>query len=148
MHSRVLLTFQHRAGVSPYTSTSTFSHGPVFLINSRFPLSSATTTRCPAIYEANGFEIVSGNLDGYYWVQDKDDYIIITHKLIFEAGTNTFWEVYFDNPTSNESTLLENVVKDLSFREGIPAPTLEHNKSCTISPRTPSWSCSSSSAWA
>ena len=87
-----------------------------------------SNTGRPAIYEADGFEIVSGNLDGYYWVQDKDDYIIITHKLIFEAGTNTFWEVYFDNPTSKERTLLENVVKDLSFREGIPAPTLEHNE--------------------
>ena len=81
----------------------------------------------PAIYDANGFEIVSGNLDGYYFLQDSDDHITITHKLIFEAGTNTFWEVYFDNPTSKERTLLENVVKDLSFREGIPAPTLEHN---------------------
>ena len=37
-----------------------------------------SNTGCPAIYEADGFEIVSGNLDGYYWVQDKDDYIIIT----------------------------------------------------------------------
>ena len=82
----------------------------------------------PAIYEANGFEIVSGNLNGYYVVEDREDHMIITHKLIFEAGTNTFWEVYFDNPTSKERTLLENVVKDLSFREGIPAPTLEHNE--------------------
>ena len=54
--------------------------------------------------------------------------ITITHKLIFEAGTNTFWEVYFDNPTNNERALLDNVVKDLSLREGIPAPMLEHNE--------------------
>ena len=53
----------------------------------------------PAIYDADGFEIVSGNLDGYYFLQDSDDHITITHKLIFEAGINTFWEVYFEKPT-------------------------------------------------
>ena len=80
----------------------------------------------PAIYDADGFEIVSGNLDGYYFLQDSDDHITITHKLIFEAGINTFWEVYFEKPTDNERALLDNVVKDLSSREGIPAPKLEH----------------------
>ena len=77
---------------------------------------------------ADGFEIVSSNLDGYCLAEDDDGDITITHKLIFEAGTNTFWEVYFDNPTDNERALLDNVVKDLSFREGIPAPMLEHNE--------------------
>ena len=86
------------------------------------------STGCPAIYEADGFKIVSSNLDGYCLAEDDDGDITITHKLIFEAGTNTFWEVYFDNPTDNERALLDNVVKDLSFREGIPAPTLEHNE--------------------
>ncbi len=52
------------------------------------------------------------------WLEDDDGDITITHKLIFEAGTNTFWEVYFDNPTNNERALLDNVVKDLSLREG------------------------------
>ena len=85
-------------------------------------------TGCPVIYEADGFEIVSGNLDGYCLAEDDDGDITITHKLIFEAGTNTFWEVYFDNPTNNERALLDNVVKDLSLREGIPAPMLEHNE--------------------
>ena len=87
-----------------------------------------SNTGCPAIYEADGFEIVSGNLDGYCLAEDDDGDITITHKLIFEAGTNTFWEVYFDNPTDNERALLDNVVKDLSLREGIPAPMLEHNE--------------------
>ena len=61
-------------------------------------------------------------------MQDRDNYITITHKLIFEAGKNTFWEVYFDDPTDEERTLLVNVVKDLSFREGIPTPTLERRE--------------------
>jgi len=82
----------------------------------------------PSIYDADAFKVVSGSLDGYYLVQNRDDYITITHKLIFEARLNEFWEVYFDNPTNKEKTLLENVIKDLSFREGIPAPMLEHNE--------------------
>ena len=61
-------------------------------------------------------------------MQNRDDYITITHKLIFEARLTEFWEVYFDNPTNKERTLLENVIKDLSFREGIPAPMLEHRE--------------------
>ena len=31
------LTFQHRAGVRPYTSSCVTSHSPVFLLNSRHP---------------------------------------------------------------------------------------------------------------
>lgn len=82
----------------------------------------------PSIYDADAFKVVSGSLDGYYLVQNRDDYITITHKLIFEAKLNNFWEAYFENPTHKERALLENVIKDLSFREGIPAPTLEHNE--------------------
>ena len=81
-----------------------------------------------SIYDADAFKVVSGSLDGYYLVQNIDDYITITHKLIFEAKLNNFWEAYFENPTHKERALLENVIKDLSFREGIPAPTLEHNE--------------------
>lgn len=83
---------------------------------------------CPTIYEADGFEIVSSNLDGYCLAKDDDGDITIAHKLIFEARLNEFWEVYFDDPTNKERTLLENVIKDLSFREGIPAPMLEHRE--------------------
>ena len=85
-------------------------------------------TGCPAIYDADGFEIVSSNLDGYCLAEDDDGDITIAHKLIFEAKLNNFWEAYFENPTHKERALLENVIKDLSFREGIPAPTLEHNE--------------------
>ena len=73
---------------------------------------------CPVIYEADGFEIVSSNLDGYCLAEDDDGDITIAHKLIFEAKLNNFWEAYFENPTHKERALLENVIKDLSFREG------------------------------
>ena len=42
----------------------------------------------PSIYDADAFKVVSGSLDGYYLVQNRDDYITITHKLIFEAKLN------------------------------------------------------------
>ena len=87
-----------------------------------------SNTGRPAIYDADGFEIVSSNLDGYCLAEDDDGDITIAHKLIFEAKLNNFWEAYFENPTHKERALLENVIKDLSFREGIPAPTLEHNE--------------------
>ena len=41
--ARLPLTFQHWAGVSPYTSAVSRSHGPVFLVNSRLGLSSAAS---------------------------------------------------------------------------------------------------------
>ena len=40
--ARLPLTFQHWAGVSPYTSTVSCSHGPVFMVNSRLGLVTAT----------------------------------------------------------------------------------------------------------
>ena len=42
--SPLLLTFRHRAGVSPYTSCSTLQR-PVFLVNSRQALVCATPSR-------------------------------------------------------------------------------------------------------
>src|SRR6185295_11307624 len=44
----LLLTFQHRAGVRPYTSSWETSQSPVFLINSRYPLVCAARPRLPA----------------------------------------------------------------------------------------------------
>ena len=79
----------------------------------------------PAIYEANGFEIVSGNLDGYYLAQNRNDYIIMTHKLIFEANPDKFWDTYFESTTNEGKNLLKSVIKDLASKENIPEPMLE-----------------------
>ena len=43
----LLLTFRHRAGVRPYTSPSTTSQSPVFLINSRYPHFCAPDSQLP-----------------------------------------------------------------------------------------------------
>ena len=79
----------------------------------------------PAIYNADGFEIVSGNLDGYYLAQNRNDYIIMTHKLIFEANPDKFWDTYFDSTTNEGKNLLKSVIKDLASKENIPEPMLE-----------------------
>jgi len=79
----------------------------------------------PAIYEANGFEIVSGNLNGYYVVEDREDHMIITHKLIFEANPDKFWDTYFESTTNEGKNLLKSVIKDLASKENIPEPMLE-----------------------
>ena len=79
----------------------------------------------PAIYNADGFEIVSGNLDGYYLAQNRNDYIIMTHKLIFEANPDKFWDTYFESTTNEGKNLLKSVIKDLASKENIPEPMLE-----------------------
>jgi hypothetical protein len=85
---------------------------------------------CPAIYESNDFEMVSGNLDGYCLMgKNNSKIMIITPKLIFDSKLNMehidgFWGVYFDSTSNEGKCLLENVIKDLSFREKIPAPSL------------------------
>src|SRR3954466_11407464 len=43
----LLLTFRHRAGVRPYTSSCQTSQSPVFLVNSRHPLVCAPRHRLP-----------------------------------------------------------------------------------------------------
>src|SRR3546814_10094999 len=43
----LLLTFRHRAGVRPYTSSLETSQSPVFLVNSRHPLVCAPRTWLP-----------------------------------------------------------------------------------------------------
>jgi len=135
-YSRTFKCYPFSSIFGPTSSSKQLTKGKIYLVIELYLdfESSKTSYRvlnnegAPTIYDADGFEIVSGNLDGYYWVQDRDNYITITHKLIFEAGKNTFWEVYFDDPTDEERTLLGNVVKDLSFREGIPTPTLERRE--------------------
>ena len=81
---------------------------------------------CPAVYEACAFDIISSNLDGYRLLMEDDGDILLTPAPIFEAGRHDFWDAYFDAPMNRERTLLENVLRDLSSREGIPAPILEH----------------------
>jgi hypothetical protein len=83
---------------------------------------------CPAIYESNDFEIVSGSLDGYY-LTEKIYTKEITHRLILDSKFNMehidgFWGVYFDSVNNEGKDLLESVIKDLSSREKIPIPTL------------------------
>jgi hypothetical protein len=85
---------------------------------------------CPAIYDSNDFEIVSRSLDGYCLLEKiNNQAIIITHKLILDSKLNMdhiegFWGVYFDSTINEGKDILENVIKDLSFREKIPAPAL------------------------
>src|SRR5690606_7951384 len=49
----LLLTFRHRAGVSPYTSFSTLQR-PVFLLNSRLRLFAATPLRGHSFSRGDG----------------------------------------------------------------------------------------------
>ena len=70
-------------------------------------------------------KIVSGNLDGYYLAQNRNDYIIMTHKLIFEANPDKFWDTYFESTTNEGKNLLKSVIKDLASKENIPEPMLE-----------------------
>lgn len=86
----------------------------------------------PVIYESNDFEVFSRNLDGYCLTVEIDYGVRITHKLILDSKLNVghidgFWGIYFNSANNEGKDLLENVIKDLSYREKIPAPALERD---------------------
>ena len=132
-YSRTFKCYPFSSIFGPTSSSKQLTKGKIYLVIGLYLdfESSKTSYRvlnnegAPTIYDADGFEIVSGNLDGYYVVEDREDHMIITHKLIFEANPDKFWDTYFESTTNEGKNLLKSVIKDLASKENIPEPMLE-----------------------
>ena len=75
---------------------------------------------CPAIYDADLFEIESDSLNGFC-IQNSQDSIVLSHKAILdpafkEKDVDGFWGLYF-NRDSAAFNLLKEVVDDFVSKE-------------------------------
>ena len=78
---------------------------------------------CPAIYNADLFEIVSNKVINSSIIVDKT-MLIVSHDLIVNSSLNQrnmegFWGCYFEDDDIEAKDILKSVVDDLSKHENI-----------------------------